>query len=773
MEENDAIIQPFQHAPIDRDRPGFRLFRLQKGGIGRSLFGQLFTAYLDDRESIVPFEALSYTWGDKVLEDDITIDGKRLYITVNLSVALSYLRYEDRDRILWIDAICIDQTNTSERGHQVQQMGKIYSVAENVVFWLGVSTEETSILLESLQQLQRASLHRVPGNGRWAQLWSSLQPGLASRYPRLLKRQREGLLSLLERDWFTRVWIIQEVANARAAHVQCGAESVSARIFSTAPELLDFTPNRHCRAVLDIMPGPRRRDSWWSKSPCLYTLLKHFRGSKSREPRDRIYALVGMSSDPREKEFPADYTKPIPQLIRDVIKLLFRLDPGHQPSDQGIDEFLQSLESRNDSALRYHAKQSIFSSPEGFIDRLVARRDDAAIIHPVIDAARATGRIGAFLREFMFHPEDFPTRRKLPVDGIAEEEPDKSMFTADLVKELSSSEKPGQVLVNHLLQRREPKEMSAETMRLAVENGGGKALIDHIFHWIPNMEEAVIDRDTSNNLTGRNQQWAGVVMRMIEIASFLYPCGNRLSLDYFHHDMWKSSTYPGVAVSRAYIVQNPCEWWHVRWRYLTSPDSFCEDEASKHIPLKPYQQQRLQWNYIVNQVARNGGSERVIPRQLWTPIAFQVVKSARTLTARDWKHGAVGLDYLLEYQSRWVAGIQRLAEIAGDEKGKAISRLLAQQQRLWVPMMEETNRAGEERGEKRNQILELFYMQQRFWPCIIDELDRNVGDIKCGIRERSFQSLDRQSYFSILEALEMRESELRKGNLGGTDYPGR
>jgi len=64
----------------------------------------------------------------------IKLNGKRLAITENLYIALRNIRIEDEDRILWVDAICIDQKNERERGHQVQQMGDIFSRAEQVIF---------------------------------------------------------------------------------------------------------------------------------------------------------------------------------------------------------------------------------------------------------------------------------------------------------------------------------------------------------------------------------------------------------------------------------------------------------------------------------------------------------------------------------------------------------------------------------------------------------------------------------------------------------------
>jgi hypothetical protein len=100
----------------------------------------------DDYPSFQPaFEALSYAWGSDsyhhvVYVDSPTAEGvspMTMSIRKNLANALSHLRYADRDRVLWIDAICINQHDLQERGLQVPRMTDIYKYANRVVVWLG------------------------------------------------------------------------------------------------------------------------------------------------------------------------------------------------------------------------------------------------------------------------------------------------------------------------------------------------------------------------------------------------------------------------------------------------------------------------------------------------------------------------------------------------------------------------------------------------------------------------------------------------------------
>jgi hypothetical protein len=110
------------------------------------------------------YEALSYTWGSAInpetayverqeTTDDQIVSQTTMELGQNLATALRHLRYLDKPRILWVDAICIDQQNNSERDQQVQRMGGIYKYADRVVVWLGLSSEKSSLALSTLEDL--------------------------------------------------------------------------------------------------------------------------------------------------------------------------------------------------------------------------------------------------------------------------------------------------------------------------------------------------------------------------------------------------------------------------------------------------------------------------------------------------------------------------------------------------------------------------------------------------------------------------------------------
>ncbi|KAH7395286.1 heterokaryon incompatibility protein-domain-containing protein [Phaeosphaeria sp. MPI-PUGE-AT-0046c] len=189
----------FKYEPIDLERPAFRLLQLLRGD-GPTIECLLYQAYLDGADT-VPYEAISYTWGDMDKTTSVKVNEKTLKVTANLHSALKHLRLRDMDRIIWADAICIDQANERERGHQVQQMCKIYSQAEEVLVWLGHATNETDILMNSLRCLEEySSMHnyRAWDLEQWKTFWE-----LNFQCPS--SQSTVGLDLLLKTPWFRRV----------------------------------------------------------------------------------------------------------------------------------------------------------------------------------------------------------------------------------------------------------------------------------------------------------------------------------------------------------------------------------------------------------------------------------------------------------------------------------------------------------------------------------------------------------------------------------------
>ena len=112
---------------------------------------RLSVCQLLDSGDAHPFDALSYAWGSGDSPRSILINNREYAVGANLHAALLHLRDRSMDRIVWVDAICIDQTNTAEKSQQVQSMAKIYAKASRVIVWLGEAAATSDQALEDIR----------------------------------------------------------------------------------------------------------------------------------------------------------------------------------------------------------------------------------------------------------------------------------------------------------------------------------------------------------------------------------------------------------------------------------------------------------------------------------------------------------------------------------------------------------------------------------------------------------------------------------------------
>lgn len=114
------------------------------------------------------------------------------------------------------------------------------------------------------------------------------------------------------------------MAKARSAVIYCAGSRVSSRVFAVMPVLLSTEVGTHQQSIIDIMPGPSRRTSWWAEDRSLSNLLLKFRRSEARFSRDRIYALLGICSDLEARQTLApDYQKSDDEVARDAVAFLY------------------------------------------------------------------------------------------------------------------------------------------------------------------------------------------------------------------------------------------------------------------------------------------------------------------------------------------------------------------------------------------------------------------------------------------------------------------
>ncbi|RBR25242.1 uncharacterized protein FIESC28_01977 [Fusarium coffeatum] len=328
-------MRQLHYSPLNDAQGSIRLLQISKGWGREEISCSLFQTVLvldenqaPDRTLIIPYIALSYVWGREGFDHQILIDNQPFMVKPNLFSALQHIRRTDQDVILWVDAICINQRDKKERGHQVAQMRYVYEAAEEVVIWLGKGDEETSNLIKAVHSIDEKAKKAGPrANYKdWIKRCEELMPKeLGSAGSPLRLERSSALCKLLKNKWFERVWILQEIARAKTAKIVCGNSSCPARTFSFIPHLMDMKVDNHVQAVLDIMPRIRE-GTWWSSNRNLHHLIQEFSGSQASMNRDKVYALLSMSEDAHDSRrfFPC-YEKDDRTVWIDTVSfLLFR-----------------------------------------------------------------------------------------------------------------------------------------------------------------------------------------------------------------------------------------------------------------------------------------------------------------------------------------------------------------------------------------------------------------------------------------------------------------
>jgi Heterokaryon incompatibility protein (HET) len=265
----------------------------------------------------------------------ITLNGRHFLVQQNLLSVLSCLRLPDEVCILWIDAICINQSNISERNHQVGMMGGIYEQAECVLAWVGEATEASNLAMQTLREFDYTKSAKDTST---ATDWGVDDEN---------RRNRLALVeTLCNREYWLRTWIIQEVLLAKELEIICGGYRVSWKAFGALTrELLrhrfnSFSPN------YVLSPAHGQQASYETYMPYDHTVLKRTSAfkildyklhghsfanlaevlkisasSKCKDPRDKIYATLALI-DPKAtvRSLVVDYRKSLRQLYLDVMK---------------------------------------------------------------------------------------------------------------------------------------------------------------------------------------------------------------------------------------------------------------------------------------------------------------------------------------------------------------------------------------------------------------------------------------------------------------------
>ena len=298
------------------------------------------------------FQALSYTWGAQIFPRTLEVlrhnkDGEPpstgiIKITENLHSALHHLRLRDSTLILWVDAVCINQADIPERNSQVSNIPRIYAEASSVIVWLGSETSDGHGRLSLLffKELARlASLKSASGHVEERNSWRHRchVNDLISMFM-CNETALKAIALFLERPWFRRRWIVQEVVLAKEVILHCGNLSMSWDIFENG--LIELSDNgigafnSDHRTTMRSMTLMRHADVG-AKRQLPLDVLVEFSSFLCANPKDRLYALFGViqhwfpGSDNQRlhsQTGTVDYALPTEEVFTEFATLMMRLN---------------------------------------------------------------------------------------------------------------------------------------------------------------------------------------------------------------------------------------------------------------------------------------------------------------------------------------------------------------------------------------------------------------------------------------------------------------
>ncbi|WAO91061.1 HET domain-containing protein [Fusarium falciforme] len=289
------------------------------------LSGRLTTESLHDQPDYV---ALSYVWGAPSPTDLlIDIDDHPFQVRESLFQAIRALVSDTKIRI-WIDQICINQNDNTEKEQQVQLMSKIYSQARMVVGWLGDEADESDLAIVSFSYITRISReamvedpklspppHELSSKNH-AELISDIINPVGGKLGR-------ACAALVQRPWFRRLWIVQEMALAKELELRCGTSSISGDEFFTAiASLFSAITDSASTAIGAIYGsalklGQLREQTFTGPCESFPHLLQKICAWECEKPQDRLNGLFGVAfcRDPAAAWFKPSYSMSGPELF--------------------------------------------------------------------------------------------------------------------------------------------------------------------------------------------------------------------------------------------------------------------------------------------------------------------------------------------------------------------------------------------------------------------------------------------------------------------------
>ncbi|KAK0110806.1 hypothetical protein ONS96_002399 [Cadophora gregata f. sp. sojae] len=327
-------LSSLHYKPLNEAKQDIRILNITSGPSAEDIVCTL--EHFSCSQKYPNYTALSYCWGTLANAVSITVDGAPVLVTINLAAALRALRSNGHSNI-WVDAICINQNDETERGQQILRMKAIYRNASTTIAWLGPDHKnQAAVAFQRLKVLaarkpedefENAIAALFTGYTAWRN-----DPGWSS------------VKVLMDFAYWKRTWIIQELALSRSVLFWWGQSSIGLDLLDTAmANLRERKPKDYFESgykdilyLLVIVGKTRSKHGRDSKGMNLDRLLTFSCRSLATEPRDKIFGVLGLSSDGSALIPNPDYRKPLDTILRELTtSMLLRHDSKNKvgPSD--------------------------------------------------------------------------------------------------------------------------------------------------------------------------------------------------------------------------------------------------------------------------------------------------------------------------------------------------------------------------------------------------------------------------------------------------------
>lgn len=285
-----------------------RLLKIVSRGTSRRTNEDLVCTLTSYRRSEAPsYTALSYAWGYGWADCQVLLNNRPFCIRRNLYRFLQHAARLDQEVIglLWIDAICIDQDDLEERAAQVQHMQSIFSSAKSVFAWLGPAYQNSH---KAMQYLEESNDKMTKQHYR---LWGG--------------NTGQAIANLCGRQYWTRLWVLQELMLAKDIWLMCGDIYIRWDLFRdflltlqhTVQSSRKYLPHYQytysspaMRMVSQVTTPPDDRT--------MLSMLLTTEVLKCEQEHDKIFALLGLVNNCNDLQ--TDYTIPIPILMNQVLQ---------------------------------------------------------------------------------------------------------------------------------------------------------------------------------------------------------------------------------------------------------------------------------------------------------------------------------------------------------------------------------------------------------------------------------------------------------------------